>query len=105
MLDPFFVRGLECIGNLPRDCEGLFQRDRASFETLGQRWAINQLHHEIIRPNVVEMANVGMVQCRNSPSFTLETLRETFGGNLDSNFAIKACVACPVNFTHAALAD
>src|SRR5205807_9259554 len=92
-------------GNLPGGCEGLFQRHRALFEPLGQRWTIYQLHHHVSRTNVVEMADVEMVQCRDSQRFMLEAFGETLSGNLDSDFAVKARVPCAVNFTHTTLAD
>ena len=57
---PFVVRGFERVGNLARDAEGFIERSGAL------RWAasvaFDELHDEVIRANVVKMADVGMVQ-------------------------------------------
>ena len=48
-----------------------------------QRPALHQLHDQVIRSNVVERANVGMIQCGDSPCFSLETRFQGLKVDLD----------------------
>src|SRR5439155_23422968 len=64
-----------------------------------------KLHYQVIPPNLVVVADVGMVQCRYSPIFTLEAFGEALSGNLDSYFAVKARVPCAIDFHHPTLSD
>jgi hypothetical protein len=63
---------------LDRNPEKLKQRQRALSQLIGQRLALQELHHEIadsvLRPYVIELANVGMTQRRNGSNFTVEAL-------------------------------
>ena len=47
--NPFLVRSLEGIGNLPRDPNCVVKRQRALFEPLGERRAFDELEHEKAR--------------------------------------------------------
>jgi len=47
--NPFLVRRLEGIGNLPRDPNCVVKRQRALFEPLGERRAFDELEHEKAR--------------------------------------------------------
>jgi hypothetical protein len=67
--------------------------------------ALDVLHHQVIRPHVVERANVGMIQRRHSASFALETLAELGLGNLDGHDAIQAGVTSLVDIAHSARTD
>jgi hypothetical protein len=44
--DPVLVRGLERIGDLPRDRQGLVERNRAPGDALRQILALDQFHHQ-----------------------------------------------------------
>ena len=50
--------------DLARDLDRFFERDRSLFDAFGQRRALNQLHDEIIGADVVERADVRMVERR-----------------------------------------
>ncbi len=59
---PFVVRGFECIGDLACDPQRLIQGQRALLDSLLQRLSLHQFHDQVIRSNVVEVADVGMIQ-------------------------------------------
>ena len=46
MDDALLVRGFERVGDLPRDRERLVCRHRLAGNALGERLALDQLHHE-----------------------------------------------------------
>ena len=78
MDDALFVRRLERVATLapgaafPRTEAG----DTPLGEHLGERLAFDQLHHQIIRADVVKRADVGMIQGGDGARFALETLAE-----------------------------
>ena len=57
-----------------------------------ERRAIHVLHDQIVGADVVESADVGMVQCRHGTSFPVETFGELLFGNLDSDGAVQSLV-------------
>jgi len=81
--DPLLVGGLERLGGLLRDREGLVERDRPLGDAVGQRRAFNQLEDEdllavgLLEP--VDVANVGMVEGSQDLRLALEA-REAVGG-------------------------
>ena len=87
MYDSVRVRSIERGGNLNGDRDGLFQRQRSL-----ERRAIHVLHDQIVGADVVESADVGMVQCRHGTSFPVETFGELLFGNLDSDGAVQSRV-------------
>ena len=50
MNDALLVRGFERLGDLPRDRERLVERERPARDAVGERLALDQLHHERVRP-------------------------------------------------------
>ena len=66
MNDPLFVRGLERLGDLLRDRQGLVQRHRSARDAFGDRRTFNQLDHERCRRvgplETVNGRDIGMVQ-------------------------------------------
>src|SRR6476646_5543463 len=91
---------VERIQNLPGQRERLLQRQRS-----GQRLALDVLHDQVIRPNVVQRADMGMIQRRNRMRLALEPLAETVTACLDSNDAAQARVARLPNLPHPTLAQ
>src|ERR1700688_4788241 len=57
----------------------------ASFNVLGQRLPLDQLHHQIVGTDVVERAYVGVIQGSDRPSFLLEALAEAFRRDFDGD--------------------
>ena len=82
MDDAFLVRGLERFGDLARDGDGVGQADALGIrrargrDDLSQRGARDELHDEVVGPDVVERADTWMVQGGNRPRFALESLAE-----------------------------
>jgi len=66
MDDALLVRGLECLGDLPGDGQGLVDRNRAACDALSQILALDELHHERGDPPAlfvpVDRRDVRMVQ-------------------------------------------
>ena len=46
MDDALLVRGLERLGDLPRDRQCLVERDRTTGDAFGQVVALHEFHHE-----------------------------------------------------------
>jgi hypothetical protein len=60
---------------------------------------------QIVRADVVDLANVRIVQRRNGVSFALETLTKADVALLDGDDTIQARVAHSLHFAHAARAE
>ena len=91
---------LDPVDELPDERKRFIERERTS-----ERLALDNLHDEIVRADVVEMTDVGVVQRRDGPGFALETLTELLGGHLDCDIAPKARIVGSVDGAHAAAAD
>src|ERR1700722_15411644 len=84
---------------------------RALAQTLGKRLAVEELHNQefgaVLRADIVEMADVRVIQRGNSTGLALETLLEfgivgqMSGQNLDGNRSIEARIFGAVDLTHA----
>src|ERR1700677_4672918 len=105
MHDGFVMRGFEGVSNLPRDIEGFFERNRSLRDVLRQRRPFDQLHHEVVWPDVVKRADVGMIQRRNRAGLSLKAIGELLGRNLDGDVAIQSWVARLPHLAHATLAE
>ena len=70
-----------------------------------QRLALDVLHHEVVGPDVVQRANVRVIQLRDGSRFALEALAERAQVLLDCDDAIQASVAGFVDLAHAAGAN
>ena len=71
------VRTLKGVGDIAADGDQLFQRQRSAFEPLFERLPLQKLHHQVVGallvPDVIQGANIGMIQLRNRLGFTLES--------------------------------
>ena len=115
MRDAFAVRLVQRVGNLNGVLQHLLRRQRAFQQPLRQRLAFQILHHQEIDPvlvaDVVEGADVRMIQAGDGASFALESLaqfgavRKMRGQNLDRDDAIEARVAGAVHLAHPARAN
>src|SRR5580704_6644197 len=61
MHDALYVSGFERIGNLPCNSQGIVQWNRAVVDPLRQRGSLDQLHHQIVGPDVEHSADVGVI--------------------------------------------
>ena len=100
MGDALLVRGVERIANLHGVLQCLIERQRPL-----QRSALDVLHHQVIRPDIVQRDKFGMIQRRHGASFALESFAELGLGNLDRDDAIQARVARLPHLAHATRAD
>ena len=115
MDDARAMRRVEGRRDLDRDLERLLERQRALCEPVRQRLAVEVLHDEIRRAglfaDVVQRADVGMIELRDRAGFAVEPLAELrIGGerlreDLDGDRAIEPRVARLVDLAHPAGAE
>jgi hypothetical protein len=110
MNDPRTVRAIERIRDLATEPEHVGRGQRAAGQPLGQRFALDQLHDQIvdvpITADVVEGADVGVVEARRHARLALETrthiglLGELGGQDLDRHVTAEPGVPRPVDLAH-----
>jgi hypothetical protein len=115
MDDAGSMRYVKRLGNLNRILKGLVERERTFLQAIGRRLPFQTLHHQevgaVLVPDVVECADVRMVERCDGSGFTLEPLTASGIGsnvrreNLDCNCATQAGVAGFVYLTHAPCAN
>jgi len=80
MDDALSMSFVERSGHLDTVAKRLLQRERTFLQALGERLAFEILHDEkidaVFGSDIVEGANVGMIQARHRPRFLLEALPE-----------------------------
>jgi hypothetical protein len=64
--------------------------------------AFHQFHHQIIRANIAEDADIWAIQGPDGVCFPFQAAAETHRGDLDGNYAIKARVSGFLDGAHAA---
>ena len=68
----------ETVGDVARPRQRFGNRQRSAREPGGQRLALHELEHQIVdtpvRPDVVNGADVGMIECRDGARLHLEPL-------------------------------
>ena len=62
--------------------------------------AFDILHDQVVRPDIMQGANMGVIQGGYGVRFALEAFRELFVRNLDRDNAIQPCIASFVDFAH-----
>ena len=115
MNDSLGMRGIEGIGNLNRQIEQRFRIHRAAVDAVFQRLPFQELHDDeglaVFLVNLVDGADVGMVQRRRGARFPLKAIQglailgKFFGQKLKRDEAAKFEILGPVNDTHAAAAQ
>jgi hypothetical protein len=76
MHDGLFVRLFQTGGNLFGDAERFIEWDRTLRDSLGERRTFDQLHDEVVRSNVVEYADVFVIQRGGGAGFAFEAIGE-----------------------------
>ena len=95
------VRGLQRRGDLPRQMYSFDGRQRTS-----QRRSVDVLEHQVVRADVVNLADVRMVETGDGARVTLESPPpvgvggELGGQHLDGDVAAQTRVVCLPHFTH-----
>ena len=115
MDDAFGMRSDERVGNLDGDVEKLVEFHGLAAETLLQTLAFQLLHDDervaVVVVNLVDGADVGVVQLRGSACFTLEPLErlaivdEGVRDELEGHVAAKTSVFRLVHDSHAAATE
>ncbi len=98
--DAFAVRCVEGVEDLPGVLDGFVHWQRA-FE----RSAVDQFHHQVIRADVVDLADVRMIQRRDGAGLAFKTVREFGLQNFHTDITVQPCVTRFPHFTHAAFTD
>ena len=115
MHDAGFVRDLEGVGQLGRYVDDLLGVGASGRHPVLQRRAFEQLHHQerlaLVLAEVVDGADVGVVECRRGTSLALEALerldvlRHAGRQELDRHLAGEVQVLGAVDDTHASAAE
>ena len=66
---------------------------------------LNQFHRQIVRPDVVQVTDVRVVQGRDHSRLTFESLTEMARRHFDGNIATHTWIVRAVHFAHSADAD
>src|SRR5438067_1528938 len=100
MNDALPMRTFESTGDLHGISECFFIRQRAGAQTLGQRLALEVLHDQkfvaVVSSNVIQTADVRMIERGNRPRLAMKTLLHVFvrgklrGQQLDRYVASEA---------------
>ena len=115
MRDAFAVSLVQRVGNLDGVLQHLLHRQRTFLQPLRERLAFEIFHHQkinsVLMADVVEGADVRMIQAGDRFCFALESLAQ-FGTiskmrrqNFDGDDSIEAGIAGFVNFAHSARTD
>jgi hypothetical protein len=110
MDDAFRVRGVQRIGNFNARRNHRLHIHRPAQDGVLQRHTIEELHHDkrasVLLANIVNCANVGMVQRRRRLRFTPKTAQglrifgDFVGQELQRHEAIQSRVLGLINDTH-----
>src|SRR5580658_4247120 len=83
---------------------GIFNRFPHGQRTF-QRRAVDQFHHQVVRADIVELANVGVIERRDGAGLAVESSRELGLRNLQRNNAVEASIARLPHLAHASRAN
>ena len=87
MNDALAVRLRQRSRNLRGIQERRLHGKRSALQPGRYRLALHQFHDQVVRPNIVERADVGMIQRRNRARLALETGAELLMSDLDGDGA------------------
>ena len=109
------VRHLERLGDLRCDAQPVLQIERTRGQALGERLALDELHHDVARLAVllrpVDRRDGRVVDGRQHPGLAFEArdaggvLRELVRQHLDRHVAAELAVARAIDLAHAADAE
>ena len=95
-----FMRGVQCVGNLARQPHRFVSRNRTA-----ERFPLEILEDEVVGSDVVDLANVWMVDCGDGARFTLKPAHIVSDHPLDRDSAIQAFIVRLVDLAHTSRAD
>jgi hypothetical protein len=70
-----------------------------------QRRSLDELHHDVIRTDIVDLTDVRMIESCNGPGFAIKTAGELSFGNLDCDGAVQSRIARLPHLAHATRAE
>ena len=97
MDDPRVVRRGKSIGHLRGNVKQLAWRVDGC-----DRCPVHQFHDQIVRSDVIELADIGVVERGDCAGFVLEPFAERLLRDLDGDGATEARIASLVHFAHPA---
>src|SRR6516164_7499936 len=86
--------------DLRRIADALFNRNLSPFQSGCESFTLDQFHNEIIGSQVIERANVRMIQRRNSKRFTVKAIIKMLAAGLDRDRAAQTCIDGSKYFAH-----
>lgn len=109
------VRSLQALANFNTVFQHLLGREWPPRQPVSQRLPFQKFHHQVVdailMADIMQSANVGMVQSRYGAGFAIETLsglgivRQVAGQDFDRHRAVQACVLRSIHLAHAARTD
>jgi hypothetical protein len=100
MRDRLAMRGFKCAGQLNGGLEDEIERQRTfNFQTF------DILHDDVVGADIVDLADVGMIQSGDGAGLALKSLAEFLSGSFDGNEAVEAPIASLPHFAHPTSAD
>jgi len=96
--------GLSVAGDLCGDAEDFLLHEIATLNEIGEGLAFDELHDEVIGADVVERANVGVIESGDGPGFAGESGGELGLRDFDGDGAPDAGVGGFPDLAHAARA-
>jgi hypothetical protein len=110
MHDALAVRSIQGVGNGEGDVHDHRNVQPAALEALLERLALEQLHRDERRrrPDIVDGADIGMVERRGRPRFPLETFQrlrrrgDAVRQHFDGHHPVEPSVPGSIHFAHAA---
>src|SRR3954471_17255727 len=110
MDDAAAMRCVESRCNFDSDSKSIGNWERAALQPRRERLALEKLHHEeigaVVMTDIVQRADVRVIQRRNGPRLANEALRRRLAGpgvrseHLDGDRSLQPCVAGPVDIPH-----
>ena len=105
------MRLLQAVADVGRVAQDLLDRQRTFGQAVSQSLAVQELHDQVIgavlMPDVVQGADVGVIQRGDGSRFTVEALlglsvvRQVRRQDLDRDGAVQPRVARAIHFAHA----
>ena len=110
MHDALAVRCFQGIGKGDGDVNDDRNLHRAAPEPLLNGFSFEQLHRDEwwIRADIVDRADIGMIERRGRPRFPLETFQglrrrtDPARQNFDGHDSFETRIPCPIHFAHSA---
>ena len=95
----------QTFGDLPAEGSQGIRIERPSLQQRGKRLPLDQLHHQVVRPDIVQRADMRVIQGGDGAGFAIETCREALMRELDRHRAAQPRIDGAKDFTHTSLAE